>query len=169
MRRRYAAAAVVVIVVAVSGCSEVIESDAGSEYGDQGQSFAHATTDWLNHSNESPLEVLRDRAAGREQWQGGTWEASHIGRCETNVCDRWIRNRGSGEGWNPSGDDWDRCPGDCDPTPETIDGTPSHEFEPADIQQAEGASSAVQDYCAGTVSEAQEAGCLSHVDDSDIP
>lgn len=56
-----------------------------------------------------------------------------------------------------------------DPTPEGIGGKPSREFEADDIGRAEGASQAVRDYCAEAVSEAQRVGCLSHVDDSDLP
>jgi hypothetical protein len=56
-----------------------------------------------------------------------------------------------------------------DPTPETLDGSPSQEFEDADIERAEEAPEAVQDYCSGAVSEAQEVGCLSHVDEAEIP
>lgn len=56
-----------------------------------------------------------------------------------------------------------------DPTPERIDGSSSSEFEPADIERAEEASPEVQAYCAGAESEAQEVGCLSHVDEDDIP
>ena len=63
----------------------------------------------------------------------------------------------------------DRGGGARDPTPTRLDGSESHEFEPADIARAESASEAVQDYCSGAVSEAQELGCLSHVDESDIP
>lgn len=50
-----------------------------------------------------------------------------------------------------------------------LDGTESQEFEADDIARAEAASPAVQDYCAGAVSEAQEAGCLGHVEESEIP
>lgn len=56
-----------------------------------------------------------------------------------------------------------------DPTPEKLDGSSSYEFEADDIERAEAASPAVQEYCAGAVSRAQEVGCLSHVDESDIP
>lgn len=56
-----------------------------------------------------------------------------------------------------------------DPTPLKKDGTQSLEFEADDIARAESASQAVQDYCAGAVSEAQRIGCLSHVDEGDIP
>lgn len=56
-----------------------------------------------------------------------------------------------------------------DPTPERLDGSSSMEFENEDIQQANSASQAVRDYCSGAASEAQEVGCLSHVDESDIP
>jgi hypothetical protein len=56
-----------------------------------------------------------------------------------------------------------------DPTPTRLDRSESHQFEPADIARAESASQAVRDYCSGAVSEAQELGCLSHVDESDIP
>lgn len=58
---------------------------------------------------------------------------------------------------------------EVDPTPEKLDGTPSMEFDTDDIERAENASDAVAEYCAGAVSEAQEVGCLSHVDESDIP
>ena len=60
-------------------------------------------------------------------------------------------------------------PQSLDPTPTKLDGTESQEFEADDISRAEGASQAVRDYCAGAVSEAQEVGCLSHVDEGDIP
>jgi hypothetical protein len=63
-------------------------------------------------------------------------------------------------------------PGDAgplDPTPEKLDGSESTEFEADDIERAEGASEAVKDYCSDAVSEAQELGCLSHVEESDVP
>ncbi len=56
-----------------------------------------------------------------------------------------------------------------DPTPEKLDGSSSYEFEQDDIEQAESASPAVQEYCEGAVSEAQELGCLSHVEESEVP
>jgi hypothetical protein len=56
-----------------------------------------------------------------------------------------------------------------DPTPERLDGSESHEFEPDDIERANNASDAVKEYCSGAESEAQYVGCLSHVDESDIP
>lgn len=56
-----------------------------------------------------------------------------------------------------------------DPTPEALDGTPSQAFDPEDIERANDASPAVQAYCAEAVSEAQRVGCLSHVDESDLP
>ncbi|MGB2850289.1 MAG: hypothetical protein WBC01_01350 [Solirubrobacterales bacterium] len=59
--------------------------------------------------------------------------------------------------------------GQLDATPEKLDGSESQEFEADDIARAEGASEAVKDYCADAESEAQELGCLSHVDESDIP
>ena len=59
--------------------------------------------------------------------------------------------------------------GGVDPTPERLDGSPSHEFEGSDIERANEASPEVQAYCEGATSEAQEVGCLSHVDESDIP
>jgi hypothetical protein len=58
---------------------------------------------------------------------------------------------------------------ELDATPTKLDGTQSTEFEPEDVERAAGASEEVQDYCSGAVSEAQELGCLSHVDESDIP
>jgi hypothetical protein len=61
------------------------------------------------------------------------------------------------------------CSGGVDPTPEDKNGVPSHEFEQDDIDRANNASDAVKEYCSGAVSEAQEVGCLSHVDESDIP
>jgi hypothetical protein len=56
-----------------------------------------------------------------------------------------------------------------DSTPQRLDGSSSNEFESGDIERANSASDAVRAYCAGAVSEAQEVGCLSHVDESDIP
>ena len=62
------------------------------------------------------------------------------------------------------------CGGEAiDPTPEKRDGTPSYEFESGDIEKAENASDAVKEYCAGAASEAQRVGCLSHVDEDEIP
>jgi hypothetical protein len=58
---------------------------------------------------------------------------------------------------------------EVDPTPERLDGTSSLEFEADDIQRAESASPAVEEYCDGAVSEAQYVGCLSHVTDEDLP
>jgi hypothetical protein len=48
------------------------------------------------------------------------------------------------------------------PYPITKSGEPSYQFEPEDIERAEGAPQDVQEYCAGAVSDAQEIGCLSH-------
>ena len=59
--------------------------------------------------------------------------------------------------------------GGVDPTPENKNGVPSHAFEQGDIDRANNASEAVKAYCAGAVSEAQYVGCLSHVNESDIP
>ncbi len=56
-----------------------------------------------------------------------------------------------------------------DPTPERLDGSESREFESDDIERARGASEKLKDYCADAVSEAQAVGCLSHVDEGDIP
>jgi hypothetical protein len=56
-----------------------------------------------------------------------------------------------------------------DPTPEDQNGVPSQEFEQDDIDRANNASDRVKQYCSGAVSEAQYVGCLSHVDESDIP
>ena len=59
--------------------------------------------------------------------------------------------------------------GQLDAPPEKLDGSESQEFEADDIARAEDASDAIKDYCSDAVSEAQEVGCLSHVDESDIP
>lgn len=56
-----------------------------------------------------------------------------------------------------------------DATPERQDGSSSREFEADDIERADGASEAVKEYCDGAASEAQYVGCLSHVDEEDIP
>jgi hypothetical protein len=58
---------------------------------------------------------------------------------------------------------------EIDPTPEKLDGSSSQEFESDDIERAENASPEVEAYCDGAVSEAQRVGCLSHVEESDIP
>lgn len=55
------------------------------------------------------------------------------------------------------------------PTPEKLDGSRSYEFEPDDIERAQEAPESVQEYCAGAVSEAQEVGCLSHVEEDEVP
>jgi hypothetical protein len=69
---------------------------------------------------------------------------------------------GYGGGYGSSG-------GSVDPTPETQDGTSSSEFEQDDIDAANAASEAVKDYCSGAASEAQYVGCISHVDESELP
>jgi len=56
-----------------------------------------------------------------------------------------------------------------DPTPENKNGVPSHAFEQGDIDRANNASEAVKKYCSDAVSEAQYVGCISHVNESDIP
>lgn len=56
-----------------------------------------------------------------------------------------------------------------DPTLLKKNGQPSYEFEPDDIERAEEAPPSVREYCAGAVSEAQEVGCLSHVEPSEVP
>ena len=59
--------------------------------------------------------------------------------------------------------------GELDSTPQKLDGTESHEFEQEDVDRAAGASDAVKDYCADSVSEAQRLGCESHVTEDEIP
>lgn len=59
--------------------------------------------------------------------------------------------------------------GYINPTPEKENGEPSHEFEPGDVERAEEASQSVREYCEGAASEAQELGCLSHVEPDDVP
>jgi hypothetical protein len=59
--------------------------------------------------------------------------------------------------------------GSINPTPEKENGEPSHEFSEEDLERAESASPSVQKYCEGAVSEAQEEGCLSHVEPSEVP
>jgi hypothetical protein len=68
----------------------------------------------------------------------------------------------SDDGSNGSG-------GGVDATPERLNGSESQAFEQSDIDRANSASAKVQAYCAGAVSEAQRVGCLSHVDESDVP
>jgi hypothetical protein len=59
--------------------------------------------------------------------------------------------------------------GSLNSTPLKKNGERSYEFEPDDIERAERVSPAVREYCEGAVSEAQEIGCLSHVNESDLP
>ena len=58
-----------------------------------------------------------------------------------------------------------------DPNPVNQYGEPSYEFEPEDIERAEEGyeDEALREYCEEAVSEAQEVGCLSHVDPSEVP
>ena len=81
-------------------------------------------------------------------------------------CDSYSSEGGSGYSEPPPAESGQAG---VDPTPEKLDGSESVEFENEDIDQANSASQAVQDYCSGAASEAQEVGCLSHVDESDIP
>jgi hypothetical protein len=59
--------------------------------------------------------------------------------------------------------------GHINSTPIKKNGERSYEFEPEDIERAEEAPQAVQEYCEGAVSEAQEVGCLSHVEEGEVP
>ncbi len=59
--------------------------------------------------------------------------------------------------------------GHINSTPVKENGERSYEFEPDDIERAEEAPPAVREYCEGAVSEAQEVGCLSHVEESEVP
>jgi hypothetical protein len=59
--------------------------------------------------------------------------------------------------------------GHIDSTPLKENGESSHEFEEEDIERAEAAPQSVREYCEGAVSEAQEVGCLSHVEASEVP
>jgi hypothetical protein len=86
-------------------------------------------------------------------------------------------NRGRETGWRNS-QGWreleEETPGEeegegINPTPEKESGEPSYEFEPEDIERAEVAPQSVREYCEGAVSEAQEIGCLSHVEPSEVP
>jgi len=58
--------------------------------------------------------------------------------------------------------------GGLDSTPQRFDGTESHEIEQEDVDAAAGASDAVRDYCADSVSEAQRLGCESHITDDEV-
>lgn len=55
------------------------------------------------------------------------------------------------------------------PTPLKKNGERSYEFDEEDLERAAQAPQSVQEYCAGAVSEAQEEGCLSHVEASEVP
>jgi hypothetical protein len=59
--------------------------------------------------------------------------------------------------------------GYINPYPIKQNGEPSYEFEPDDIERAEEADQSVREYCEGAVSEAQEVGCLSHVEPWEVP
>jgi hypothetical protein len=59
--------------------------------------------------------------------------------------------------------------GHVNSTPLKENGEPSREFEEEDIERAEAAPQSVREYCEGAVSEAQEVGCLSHVEASEVP
>lgn len=59
--------------------------------------------------------------------------------------------------------------GNVNSTPLKKNGEPSREFEEEDIERAEAAPQSVREYCEGAVSEAQEVGCLSHVEASEVP
>lgn len=81
---------------------------------------------------------------------------------------RWSRTARD-DAWSGMDEDDSIDPPEIDPMPTKLDGTRSTEFEPDDIERARSASDRVREYCAGAVSEAQWVGCLSHVDESDIP
>jgi hypothetical protein len=80
---------------------------------------------------------------------------------------------GWGEGWEEAEEAMEEelgyQSGTIDPSPLKQNGESSYEFEPDDIERAEEASQEVQEYCEGAVSEAQEVGCLSHVEPWEVP
>jgi len=88
------------------------------------------------------------------------------------------RRRGWSNGWDEGWDEgWEALEEtiaeetsyEFDSTPEKIDGSESYEFEPEDLERAEEAPADVREYCEGAVSEAQELGCLSHVESWEVP
>lgn len=87
--------------------------------------------------------------------------------------------RGKADGWSEGWDDAEAAlegaeeggdlGGQLNPYPIKKNGEPSYEFEPDDIERAEEAPESVREYCEGAVSEAQEIGCLSHVNPWEVP
>lgn len=98
-------------------------------------------------------------------YEAGWWEAAEESEGE------WAK--GWSKGWDDAEEAFEEeeldYSGRINPYPEKLNGELSEEFEPDDIERAEEASPAVEEYCEGAVSEAQEVGCLSHVKPSEVP
>lgn len=119
----------------------------------RGDDPAQAVSECAEKKQEERLAKREAKVRARERRLAAV-EASN---------DRYDDSYGNSYGNGSSYDDG------VDPTPEALDGSSSSEFEQDDIDRANDASEEVQDYCSGAVSEAQYVGCLSHVDEWDIP
>lgn len=106
-----------------------------------------------------------------EGWEKGVRKGKLKGRTEAwkEVELIWREEESEAEEEGFSGDAYEGEPGPINPYPIKENGEPSYEFEPGDLERAENAPESVQEYCAGAVSEAQEVGCLSHVNPWEVP
>lgn len=128
----------------------------------------------LGATDEEPSKAQLEGERGYGSRLSGGWRASG-----SSSSSGWRASESStSKGWRASeagerGYSGYESPADetsaINPTPEKLDGTDSYEFEPDDIERAEEASLEVREYCEGAVSEAQEVGCLSHVEPSEVP
>ncbi len=126
-------------------------------------------------------EAKPDRAALKRAYHRG--ELTGRTKAEASADKRLSAAReegyleGAEEGWNEGWEEAEEAMeeevgyggGSINPTPLKENGEPSYEFEPDDIERAEEAPPEVQEYCEGAVSEAQEVGCLSHVEPWEVP
>jgi hypothetical protein len=147
MMRLWLTIGVVGLAVGIAGCGETKpDEEALSRAYHRGE---------LTGRTKGEASASRKLSAAREE---GYWEGLEEGWDEGwEEAEEAIEEETGYEG------------GSIDPTPLKENGEPSYEFEPDDIERAEEAPSEVQEYCEGAVSEAQEVGCLSHVEPWEVP
>ncbi len=123
-----------------------------------------------NQARQAGREEARDnaRARVRQAHELGYWDGRE------SVGGNW--SRGFDEGWEAAEEtmleEETGYEGEgINPRPMKQNGEPSYEFEPEDIERAEEGykDEGLREYCEGAVSEAQEVGCLSHVNPWEVP
>lgn len=126
-----------------------------------------ATDEELAEARNQARQVGREEARAnaerriRQAHEFGYWDG------QESSGGGW--SRGWDEGWEAAEETIAEGGAGINPYPVKQNGEPSYEFEPEDIEHAEEADDSVREYCEGAASEAQEVGCLSHVEPWEVP